>query len=131
MLTFGDLTLEPETAELSSSNATVRLPPGKLGVIGGLMKAQGRVVPHEILINIIWAGRGDGPYDDIVRVTMYRLRHILADIHSTTSINNRWGIGFYLSFAGTPIVTCRFTPQEYRELEPYITQIKSRELVHA
>ncbi len=93
--TFADLTLESSTGEMLMDGAVVgHLPPRVVGVMIALMRAQGRVVTNDALLDAVWRGRADAPMQ--LAVPIHRIRAELKKINSRICVQSIYGTGYLL-----------------------------------
>lgn len=96
LYTFGDLTYNPNNAELTCSNHTITLSPKELALFESLLNNKENVVSRNDLILFVWgenAYQEDGNLDNFI----YFLRKHLRTLNSSVQIKNIHGIGFKLT----------------------------------
>ena len=93
----GDLTINFEDATVTLRGKPVRVTPLEYKLLCQLVRNQGRVVPHETLINRIW-GEEYGATTDHLKVFVSRLRSKIEMEDSPHLIETERGLGY--KFAG-------------------------------
>jgi two-component system, OmpR family, response regulator VanR len=78
LLCHGDLTLDPGRGTVHRSGRPIALTHRELGVLELLMRAEGRIVSAETLLERVWDENAD-PFTTSVRVIMSRLRRKLGE----------------------------------------------------
>ena len=95
VLSFADLTVDPQQRRICSGAQSVPLAPAELQIMLCLVKAAGGTVRHAALEHAAW-GLGDAVTPNALEVTVHRLRKKLAAIGTTTRLANTRGAGFAL-----------------------------------
>jgi two-component system response regulator VicR len=96
-ITLGDLRIDPQAKRVTLAGREVRLSPTEYRLLERLAEHAGVVLSRDDLLTEVWgkAYRGE---DEILRVTLWRLRQKLADDPSAPRyIVNRPGLGYMLS----------------------------------
>jgi two-component system response regulator VicR len=96
-ITLGDLRIDPQAKRVTLADREVRLSPTEYRLLERLAEHAGVVLSRDDLLTEVWgkAYRGE---DEILRVTLWRLRQKLADDPSAPRyIVNRPGLGYMLS----------------------------------
>jgi DNA-binding response OmpR family regulator len=96
ILTFGDISVDPQQRCLRCHAEAIQLAPAELQVILCLIRAGGHVVRHAALEHAGW-GLEDAVTPNALEVVVHRLRKKLISIGSTTKVSNMRGAGFSLS----------------------------------
>ncbi|MGH8980004.1 MAG: response regulator transcription factor [Acidimicrobiales bacterium] len=78
VLRAGDLELDPSRAAVSRDGRHLDLSPKEFGVLGALMRAEGRILSAEALLDQVWDEHAD-PFTNTVLMTISRLRRKLGD----------------------------------------------------
>ncbi len=94
----GDLTVNFEDATVVLRGKPVRITPLEYKLLCQLVRNQGRVVPHETLINRIW-GAEYGATTDHLKVFVSRLRAKIETEDRPRMIETERGVGY--RFVGT------------------------------
>jgi DNA-binding response OmpR family regulator len=80
--------------------------PSGVAILAELLRHEGRVVPHDRLMQAVWDHKaaGDWPGWDTttLRVQVYNLRKALKRDGYADAIEPEWGIGYVLNRAGRP-----------------------------
>ncbi|MGF6778651.1 response regulator transcription factor [Paraburkholderia sp. GAS334] len=95
VLSFADLTVDPQQRRMGGSAQSVPLAPAELQIMLCLVKAAGGTVRHAALEHAAW-GLGDAVTPNALEVTVHRLRKKLTAIGTTTRLANIRGAGFAL-----------------------------------
>ena len=99
VLSFGDLTLDPATGELSCGNDRVRLSGREFQLMELFLRSPGMLFSAEHLMEKIWGWDSDAEIN-VIWVNISNLRKKLRGIGSRTQINASRGLGYLLE-AGT------------------------------
>jgi DNA-binding response OmpR family regulator len=75
---WADIDLDPAGAEVRRADAFLRLTRKEFGVLHELMRAEGRLVSAETLLDRVWDENAD-PFTSAVRTTVKNLRRKLGD----------------------------------------------------
>ncbi len=95
-----DIVLDPNTRRVTILNEPVRLTPTEFSLLHYLMLNAGMVVHTNAILENVW-GYGGDESDEVVRVTISRLRHkIEADPTCPQYIINSPGIGYKFGYIG-------------------------------
>lgn len=78
VLTFSDVTLDPNRREALRGGEPLELTNKEFGVLEALLRAGGRVLSAEQLLEEVWDAHAD-PFTNTVRVTIANLRRKLGD----------------------------------------------------
>ena len=77
---LGDLAIDYDRRRVSVAGRPVTLTPTEYELLRVLAQGAGRILTHEALLRLVWAGRGHGKANPkIVRAYVKRLRHRLGD----------------------------------------------------
>jgi DNA-binding response OmpR family regulator len=96
IVTIGPFTFQPSTKTLTGSgDKKLRLTEKEAGIIKNLYKAQGRVVPREVLLNDVW-GYNAGVTTHTLETHVYRLRQKLEKELSAADLIVTEGGGYRL-----------------------------------
>lgn len=96
-IVFGQLRLDPETAQLQMSDREIALTVTEKNILAHLMKNAGRVVTHSNLAEAIWGDDYPGATDSL-KVHIRRLREkIEEDPGKPRIILTKTGIGYFLA----------------------------------
>ena len=95
LLTFGNLSLNRETYELSTENGKVRLGNKEFQMIEMLMSNAGRLISTEQFMERIWGYETEAEIN-VVWVHISNLRKKLRAIGSTVTIRTNRGLGYVL-----------------------------------
>lgn len=96
-LSFNGVSFDPETGELGGAiTGYCRLPKYVAVVMETLMRARGRVVTQDALVDAMWRGRDDGPLSKQLHVAIHRLRRELLRVKAPAFVMNAWGAGYRL-----------------------------------
>ncbi len=97
LLTFGDITLRPQTAELycSQSGQTVRLGEKEYRILEYMISNKGQILSREQLAVKIWGYDNEAEYNN-VEVYMSFTRKKLSFVNAKTQIKSVRGIGYEL-----------------------------------
>jgi DNA-binding response OmpR family regulator len=98
VLSFGDITVDPQQRVMRCGPQSVLLAPAELQVLLCLVKAAGETVRHSALEHAAW-GLGEAVTPNALEVTLHRLRKKLSAIGATTRLANIRGTGFALQAA--------------------------------
>jgi DNA-binding response OmpR family regulator len=101
VVSFGDITVDPEQRAMRCDERPVLLAPAELQVMLCLVKAAGGTVRHSALEHAAW-GLGEAVTPNALEVTLHRLRKKLTAIGATTRLANVRGAGFALQTASRP-----------------------------
>jgi two-component system response regulator RegX3 len=96
-ITLGDLSIDPQRKQVTVGGLDVRLSPTEYRLLWCLAENAGSVLGRDELLTQVWgkAYRGE---DEILRVTLFRLRQKLADDPSAPRyIVTRPGLGYMLT----------------------------------
>ena len=99
VLSFGDLTLDPATGELSCGNDRVRLSGREFQLMELFLRSPGMLFSAEHLMEKIWGWDSDAEIN-VIWVNISNLRKKLRAIGSRTQISASRGLGYLLE-AGT------------------------------
>lgn len=91
ILRFGDLTFDESQKTLNGETLTAK----EAGIISELIKANGKLIPKEFLLNKIWGGEAYGE-DNYIEVYMSRLRKTMKKIGTKVQIKTSRGLGYKL-----------------------------------
>ncbi len=89
--TFGDLTFNETEKTLNGKALTAK----EADIIYELIKAEGRLIPKEFLLNKVWGGEAYGE-ENYIEVYMSRLRKTLRELGAKTKIKTMRGLGYKL-----------------------------------
>jgi DNA-binding response OmpR family regulator len=95
VLSFADITVDPQLRAMRCGAQSVLLAPAELQVMLCLVKAAGQTVRHAALEHAAW-GLGEAVTPNALEVTVHRLRKKLTAIGTTTRLANIRGAGFAL-----------------------------------
>jgi len=98
VLSFADLTVDPQQQTMCCGAYTVKLAPAELQIILALLHTAGQTVRHAALEHAAW-GLGEAVTSNALEVTVHRLRKKLLGIGSVTRIANTRGAGFAIELA--------------------------------
>ncbi|MFN9773752.1 MAG: response regulator transcription factor [Burkholderiales bacterium] len=93
--TYGDVTIEPASAELRRGLASVTLSAAELQLMLALMRAQGAVVRRSALEAAAW-GLSEPVTPNALDVALHRIRRKLVALGSRLELRNTKGIGHAL-----------------------------------
>lgn len=97
ILTFSNMRLEPDTAQLRVGDKEIALTVTENHILGHLMKNSGRVVTHSNLAEAVWGDDYPGATDSL-KVHIRRLREkIEEDPGKPRIILTKTGIGYFLA----------------------------------
>ena len=95
MIVVGNTTLDHDSRVLSTDTGRqVRLTRTETTVLGEILRLGGLTARGDALMNLIWAGRENGPADPILRVRVCNLRKCLRAIGSTVGVRSEYGRGY-------------------------------------
>ncbi len=96
-LRFGDLELDPERRRVTRAGADIALTQREFELLEYLLAHAGKVVSREMLASEVWkiAARAT-PLDNVIDVTMARLRRKLDDGHEAKLLRTVRGLGYVL-----------------------------------
>ncbi|RDK02992.1 response regulator transcription factor [Paraburkholderia lacunae] len=95
VVSFADLTVDPQQRALRCGGQSVLLAPAELQIALCLANAAGATVRHAALEHAAW-GLGEAVTPNALEVTLHRLRKKLTTIGATTRLANIRGAGFAL-----------------------------------
>ena len=96
-LAHGDLVLELTTRRVSRAGQPLDLTGKELAVLEYLLRQQGRVVTREMLARDVWQVTARAtPLDNVIDVTIARLRRKVDDPFPTKLVRTVRGVGFVL-----------------------------------
>ncbi|MCX4144826.1 MULTISPECIES: response regulator transcription factor [Paraburkholderia] len=98
VISFGDLTVDPQQRAMRCGAQSVLLAPAELQIVLCLVKAEGATVRHAALEHAAW-GLGEAVTPNALEVTLHRLRKKLTALGATTRLANIRGAGFALQVA--------------------------------
>ncbi|MFM0030304.1 response regulator transcription factor [Paraburkholderia madseniana] len=98
VISFGDLTVDPQQRAMRCGAQSVLLAPAELQIVLCLVKAAGTTVRHAALEHAAW-GLGEAVTPNALEVTLHRLRKKLTALGATTRLANIRGAGFALQVA--------------------------------
>jgi DNA-binding response OmpR family regulator len=101
VVSFGDLTVDPQQREMRCEERSIPLAPAELQIMLCLAKAAGATVRHSALEHAAW-GLGEAVTPNALEVTLHRLRKKLTAISATTRLANIRGAGFALQPSAAP-----------------------------
>ncbi|MCA3179502.1 MAG: response regulator transcription factor [Burkholderiaceae bacterium] len=93
--TYGDVTIDPASAELRRGHASVTLSAAELQLMLALMRAQGAVVRRSALEAAAW-GLSEPVTPNALDVALHRIRRKLVALGSRLELRNTKGIGHAL-----------------------------------
>jgi len=97
LIVFGQLRLDPETAQLQMGDKEIALTVTEKNILAHLMKNAGRVVTHSNLAEAVWGDDYPGATDSL-KVHIRRLREkIEEDPGKPRIILTKTGIGYFLA----------------------------------
>ena len=96
-ITVGDLSIDPQRKQVTVGGQEVRLSPTEYRLLWCLAASAGAVLSRDELLTEVW-GKAYKGEDEILRVTLWRLRQKLADDPSAPRyIVTRPGLGYMLA----------------------------------
>lgn len=95
ILSFGDLTLNKGTMELSCQNDTIRLGLKEVQIMELLIQNPGQVIPKNLLIEKVWGLDSNAEYNNI-EVYISFLRQKLNSLDTAINIRTVRGLGYQL-----------------------------------
>ena len=95
LLTFGDLTLNFATYELSCNDQVIRLGLKEIGITEMLLRGGKRIIPKEEMLVRVWGYDTDAEYNN-VEVYISNLRKKFAQLGSSVTICTVRGVGYHL-----------------------------------
>jgi DNA-binding response OmpR family regulator len=101
-ITVGDLHIDPQSKQVTAEGQEVRLSPTEYRLLTCLAENVGAVLSRDELLTRVW-GKAYKGEDEILRVTLFRLRQKLADDPAAPRyIVTRPGLGYMLAAASGP-----------------------------
>lgn len=98
---FGDMVLKPDTGRIfnADSGKSIKLSLKEINLAELLIKANGRIVPKELIADKLWGLESDAEYNN-TEVYVSFLRKKIGFIGSNVAIKAARGIGYYLEETG-------------------------------
>ncbi|MGE5274522.1 MAG: response regulator transcription factor [Verrucomicrobiota bacterium] len=101
-ITVGDLRIDPQSKQVTVGGQEVRLSPTEYRLLACLAENAGIVLSRDELLTQVW-GKAYKGEDEILRVTLFRLRQKLTDDPAAPRyIVTRPGLGYMLAAASEP-----------------------------
>jgi DNA-binding response OmpR family regulator len=101
-ITVGDLRIDPQSKQVTVGGQEVRLSPTEYRLLACLAENAGTVLSRDELLTQVW-GKAYKGEDEILRVTLFRLRQKLTDDPAAPRyIVTRPGLGYMLVSASEP-----------------------------
>ncbi len=95
ILSFGDLSFDKSTMELSCGSDSLKLGLKETQLIELLLKNAGRIMPKDLLIEKIWGVDSEAEYNNI-EVYISFLRQKMSSLGTATQIRTIRGVGYQL-----------------------------------
>jgi DNA-binding response OmpR family regulator len=108
ILQFADLSFDPRSSLLSCGDGSFSLTKKEGQLLEQLMRAQGRILPKELLIDKIWGFEGEAIGSN-VEVYVSFLRKKMKQLESQAKIKAVRGLGYRLEATNTTAVTTATT----------------------
>ncbi|MGX5799624.1 response regulator [Bradyrhizobium sp. Arg314] len=102
IVTFGNLTFDPISRQVSVGGQPLKIPRRELGILEHLLNRAGRTVPREFLVDGLYAF-DDEVSTNALEVGIYRLRGLLGQSGATILIKTVRGIGYVLELKDEPL----------------------------
>lgn len=94
VLTCDYLTIDFDKHEVTVDDKRVDLSPTEFRLLSVMARHQGRMLPHEFLLNEVWGQEYIGEIDYLRLYVSYLRRKIEKDPSKPSLIHNEWGIGY-------------------------------------
>lgn len=94
VLTCDYLTIDFDKHEVTVDGTRVDLSPTEFRLLSVMARHQGRMLPHEFLLNEVWGQEYIGEIDYLRLYISYLRRKIEKDPSKPSLIHNEWGIGY-------------------------------------
>lgn len=101
LLTWGDLSLDPSSHELSYHQEPIALSPKEYNLLELFLRNPRRVLTHSAILEHLWSFE-DPPSEGTVRAHIKRLRRKLRTAGITEMIETIYGVGYRLKESPTP-----------------------------
>jgi two-component system KDP operon response regulator KdpE len=88
------LTIDFDKHEVTVDGKRVDLSPTEFRLLSVMARHQGRMLPHEFLLNEVWGQEYIGEIDYLRLYISYLRRKIEKDSSKPSLIHNEWGIGY-------------------------------------
>jgi two-component system KDP operon response regulator KdpE len=94
ILTCDYLTIDFDKHEVTVDGKRIKLSPIEFRLLSVMARHQGRMLPHEFLLNEVWGQEYIGEIDYLRLYISYLRRKIEKDTSKPGLIHNEWGIGY-------------------------------------